>query len=324
MSTKDKILELLESNKGIYFSGEDLAQKLSVSRSAVWKAIKTLQADGYKIDAVTNKGYSLSVNSDILSPQGIKKYLNNNIKDLDIEVLQSVDSTNTYIRNRAHSGIGDGYTVISAQQTGGMGRKGRSFFSPDNSGIYLSIFLKPKDYSAQKAVRITTMAAVAMCEAIKEVSDKEPKIKWVNDIFIDDKKICGILTQASFDLESSTIEYAVLGVGINVYKPENGFPDEIKDIAGYLFDENQEDIKNKLSAAFINHFMSIYKGADESSYTDKYREYSLAIGKRVTVISSISKSEALVLSIDDECRLNVKFDDGSVETLSSGEISIKL
>ena len=324
MSTKDKILELLESNKGIYFSGEDLAQKLSVSRAAVWKAIKALQSDGYTIDAVTNKGYSLSVNSDILSPQGIKKYLSKDIKNLDINVLQTVDSTNTYIKDNIRSGIKDGYTVISAEQTNGIGRKGRSFFSPDNSGIYLSIFLKPKNYSAQKAVRITTMAAVAMCEAVEEVSNEEPKIKLVNDIFISGKKICGILTQASFDLESSTIESAVLGVGINVYKPQNGFPDELKDIAGYLFEDPQKDIKNKLSAAFLNHFMSIYKDTNDNKYADKYRNYSLVIGKRVIVISSTSQREATVLSIDDECRLNVKFDDGSVETLSSGEISIKL
>lgn len=324
MSTKDKILELFEAKKGTYFSGEDLAHRFSVSRSAVWKAVKALQNDGYKIDAVTNKGYCLSVDTDILSPQGIKKYLDDSYKNIEIDVLQTIDSTNTYIKQRVNSKLCDGYTVIAAEQTGGLGRKGRTFYSPKDSGIYLSIYLKPKNYSAQKAVRITTMAGVAMCETIKELSPKEPKIKWVNDIFIDGKKVSGILTQASFDLESSSVEYAILGLGINVYAPTDGFPDEIKDIAGYIFDKPQEDMKNKLAASFINHFMEIYKRDNDNSYIQKYKDYSFVIGKKVTIISSTSQREAKVLSINDECQLVVEFDNGLTETISSGEISLKV
>lgn len=322
--TKEKLLELFESNKGIYFSGEEIAGKLGVSRAAVWKAVNNLRNDGYAIDAVTNKGYCLSEKSDILSPQGIQKYLNSEYADMELTVLQTVDSTNKWIREKADHGFPEGYTAISNEQTSGRGRYGREFFSPPGTGIYLSILLRPSNYSAQQAVRLTTMAAVAVCEAIEEISDETAQIKWVNDIYVKGKKICGILTEASFGLESGMLEYAVVGIGINLYTPQNGFPEELSSIAGALFDHSKDDAKNHLAAAFLNYFMKYYTAQSPTDYVEKYRNRNLAIGKQITFINGNKTRNAYVCGIDDECRLIVRYENGELDHLAYGEIKIRL
>lgn len=322
MTIKEKLLELFESNKGRYFSGEEIAQKLCVSRAAVWKAVNSLRNAGYEIDAVTNKGYCLSAKTDILSSQGIQKYLNSQCRNMELTVLPTVCSTNAMMREKAESGAPQGCAVISNEQTQGRGRYGRNFFSPQGTGIYMSLLLRPSNYSASQAVRITTMAAVAMCEAIEEVSDEQAQIKWVNDIFVKGKKVCGILTEASFGLESGTLEYAVLGVGINVYYPKEGFPEELRQTAGAVFECTQDDVKNKLTAAFLNGFMEFYQAQDQSGYVRKYRERSLAVGKHISVIFADQARNAVVYGVDEECRLLVRYDDGQTERLSYGEIKI--
>lgn len=323
MTTKDKLLQLFESNKGIYFSGEELAEKLCVSRAAVWKAVKSLRNDGYSIDAVTNKGYCLSEKTDILSPQGIRKYLNPDCQNLQISVLPTVDSTNALVREKANCGIAEGYTVIANEQSSGRGRYGRTFYSPQGTGAYLSMLLRPISYSTREALGITTMAAVAMCEAIEEVSEVKPQIKWVNDIFVNGKKVCGILTEGSISIESGLLEYAVLGIGLNVYVPEQGFPEELQKIAGAVFDTPQDDMKNRVIAAFINRFMEYYKARNSAEYIEKYRSHSLVIGKNITAVSSGQKRNASVTGIDDECRLQVRYENGESASLSYGEIEIR-
>ncbi|MGN0335779.1 MAG: biotin--[acetyl-CoA-carboxylase] ligase [Lachnospiraceae bacterium] len=324
MTTKEKLLELFESNKGMFFSGEELAGKLGVSRAAVWKAVKSLREDGYEIEAATNRGYSLSLKTDILSPQGIRKYLNPELENMDIVVLPTAGSTNEVVREKANSGIPEGYLIITNEQTRGRGRCGRDFFSPYGTGIYMSLLLRPHQYSARQAVRITTMAAVAMCEAIEEVSGEKAEIKWVNDIYVKGKKVCGILTEASFGLESGVLEYAVLGAGLNIYRPRGGFPGELEETAGAVFDRTGDDVKNRLAAVFLNRFMKYYSTRDQTSYAEEYRRRSLAIGREVNVIFQNQSRRAFVHGIDDECRLFVEYDDGEKETLSCGEISIRL
>lgn len=324
MTTKEKLLKLFETNRGVYFSGEDLAQRLSISRSAVWKAVKALQSSGYAIDAVTNKGYCLSAQTDILSVQGIQKYLQPQIADLELSVLPIVYSTNAFVREKANGGAKEGYMVLANEQTAGRGRLGRSFFSPRDTGIYMSLLLRPNKYSAEQALRITTMAAVAMYEAIDAVSGKKAEIKWVNDIYLQDKKVCGILTEGSFDLENGMLEYAVLGIGINVYEPEHGFPNELKSIAGAIFSTHQNDAKNHLVAEFLNHFFAYYSAPESSDYVEKYRSRSLVIGKQITLTDAKESKRAYVLGIDDSCRLLVKYADGTQGCCSSGEVSIQL
>lgn len=324
LTTKEKLLELFENNKGIYFSGEEIAENLSVSRTAVWKAVKDLQGKGYNIDAVRNKGYSLSAQTDIISVQGIEKYFNSVCKNLKIEIVQSINSTNAIIREKAINGAPEGYTVIANMQTDGKGRRGRKFFSPADSGVYMSILLRPMHCTADQAANITTMASVAVCEAIEAVSGKQAQIKWVNDIYVSEKKVCGILTEASIGLEDGFLEYVVLGVGINVSPPKVGFPDDIKNVAGAVFTQPQSDSKNHLASEFLNRFMCYYSEFPKTDYIEEYRKRSFVVGKSVQVVSKETYKNAKVLGIDDNCRLIVEYEDGKTETLSSGEISIKL
>ena len=324
MTTKEKLLALFESSRGVYYSGEEIAKSLNVSRAAVWKAVKALRAEGYCIDAVPNKGYCLSVQSDILSPQGIAKYLDQACENLNVNVLPSVDSTNVHVREKADAGLPEGYTLIASEQTAGKGRYGRYFFSPPETGAYLSLLLRPNRCAAQQALGITTMAAVAMCEAIEAVSDEKPQIKWVNDIFVRGKKVCGILTEGAFGMESGVLEYAVLGVGINVYPPRGGFPEEIEEIAGAIFEKPRADMKNRLVAEFLNRFMAYYTAGNPAEYIGKYRDYSMVIGTEITVISPDGDRRAFACGIDDECRLQVRYEDGQTESLYYGEIRIRM
>lgn len=322
MTTKEKVLELFEKNKGIYFSGEELAKQLNVSRASVWKAVTGLRKDGYAIDAVTNKGYCLSEKGDILSAQGIMKYLPSEYQNMDIRVERETESTNAAAREYAEQGMQEGFLLVAGEQTKGRGRYGRTFFSPQGTGVYFSLLLRPKGVLAQQGTSLTAMAAVAMCEAVKELSGKPTGIKWVNDIYVNGKKVCGILTEASMGLESGMLDYVILGVGVNVYPPETGFPESLVDKAGIVFDEMQDDMKNRLIALFLENFGAYYLKQSEKSYIEKYKEYSLVTGKRIQVLSEYGKREAYVLGIDDDCRLLVEYENGERATLSCGEISI--
>lgn len=322
MGTKEQLLTLFESNKGVFFSGENIAEKLSISRTAVWKSVESLRSEGYPIAAVRNKGYCLSVETDILSVQGIQKYLEPACSHMELHVLPTLTSTNSLAREKAISGSPDGCVIVANCQTEGRGRSGHTFYSPADTGVYMSLILRPHHYTSQQAVRLTTMAAVAACEAIEAVSGKDAKIKWVNDIYVDKKKVCGILTEASFGLEDGFLEYAVLGIGINVSPPVGGFPEEIAAIAGTVFSEEQSDGKNRLAAAFLNRFMKYYTSPQPADYVENYRNRSLVIGKEIEVISSGQVKKAVALDIDKDCRLIVQYENGQTETLYSGQISI--
>lgn len=324
LSTKEQLLTLFENNKGTYLSGEEIAEKLSISRSAVWKAVKGLRNEGYSIDAVTNKGYSLSVKTDILSVQGIQKYLKPICSNLNIEVLPSLDSTNNFAREKAVLGMQEGYVVIANTQTNGKGRKGREFFSPSNTGIYMSLVLRPSHCSLKQATKLTAMAAVAVCEAIEIVSNEKAQIKWVNDVYVKGKKVCGILTEASLGLEDNFLECAIIGIGVNVSLPIDGFPKEIQNIAGAVFENAQNDGKNRIAAEILNRFMSYYTVLPKVNYTEQYRSRNFVIGKEILVNLSDKQKKAVALDIDDEFHLIVKYDNNKTETLSSGEISIRV
>lgn len=324
MTTREQILELFETHREVYFSGEELARRLEVSRAAVWKAVKALQAEGYAIDAVPNRGYSLSQRTDILSAQGIGKYLAETLPPLEFLVLARADSTNALMREQADKGVGEGRVILASEQTAGRGRTGRSFFSPGDTGVYLSLLLRPRDCAAQQAVQITTMAAVAACEAIEEVSGQPAQIKWVNDIFMRGRKVCGILTEGSFGLENGLLEYVVLGVGFNVYPPRGGFPPELRDIAGAILAAGRSDAKNRLAAAFFNRFFFYYSNAGHSGHVEQYRRRSLVIDRPVTLVSAAGEREATVLGIDDQCRLLVRYGDGTEDCCASGEIRLRM
>lgn len=328
LSTKDAMLSLFEQNKGEWFSGEEIASRLDVSRTAIWKAVDSLRSEGYPIDSQKSRGYRLSPDTDIVSSQGVGKYLSQDLS-LNMTVFDEVVSTNTLLKERAADGEKEGTVIIANSQTGGKGRLGRSFFSPLDTGLYISVLLRPTDMAPQRALRITTMAAVAACDAIEGVLTgwEKPQIKWVNDIFLRERKVVGILTEASMSMENGNLEYAVLGIGFNVYPPEGGFPEEIRNIAGAILPERVPDAKNKIAAVFLNRFFELYRSREEKAYAAEYKKRSLVLGKKVDVIPTGSgeKRIAKVLDITDECNLLVEYLDGKKEeaVLSSGEVSIR-
>ena len=324
MTTKEKLLALLENSKGTFFSGEEIARTLQVSRAAVWKAVNALREDGYTIDAATNKGYRLSPDSDILSPQGIRRFLKPEYRDLDLTVLPTAPSTNALVREKANQGRPEGCVIVACEQTDGRGRYGRQFFSPVDSGVYLSLLLRPTAYSPQQATCLTAAAAAAMCQAIEAVTGQQPGIKWVNDIFLHGKKVCGILTEAAVGLETGTLNYMVLGAGVNLYPPAEGFPEEIQSIAGSVLERSCPEAKNRLVGEFLNRFWDFYSHPECRAYLEDYRARSLAIGRNVTVLSAGKAVSAYAYGIDDDFRLLVRYENGDTEALSYGEIRIQL
>lgn len=323
MSICEKILEILEKNKGNYVSGAGMAKELGISRNAIWKNVKMLQERGYAINAVTNKGYILSGDCSILSARSIAEFITD--KRIRVEFEECVTSTNVIVRNRAENLEEEGLLLVAAEQTSGKGRLGRSFSSQKGTGIYFSLLLRP-ELTPADSLLITTSAAVAVAKAISEISGKEPCIKWVNDIYLNDRKVCGILTQASFDSESGKLAYAVLGIGINICFDEKAVPEEIKDIAGGVF-ENEKipaDATSRIAGRTIDIFMKEYDNLTEKKFLDYYKSHSYLDGKTIAVIKSDGERMATALGINDDLSLNVRYDNGETDRIFSGEVSTKV
>lgn len=321
MAIKESIAELLEENPGEYISGSQIALNLGVTRAAVWKGIQALEADGYRVDASPNRGYRLSDESDPISASLIKKYLGKLAGTFTVDAFPSVDSTNLVIKKDARQ-LSQWHTVVSGAQTAGRGRLGRSFYSPSDSGLYMSVLLRPS-LPADEASSVTSAAAVAVCQAIEEAAGVSPSIKWVNDVFLNGKKVCGILTEASVDMESGTLEYAILGVGINVYEPAGGFPEDISHIAGAVATARTRNLRCRLAAGFLRNFFNIYGQLPSGPFVEEYRHRSFLIGSDIYVIRGGVRTPAHVLDVDSSCQLLVRYADGRQEALSSGEVSVR-
>lgn len=253
------------------------------------------------------------MNTDIIEKNLIDKKYN-------LIYKESVTSTNTVLREMADSE--NEFTVlISNHQTAGIGRKGNSFFSPDGTGIYMSILLKPH-LSFQESSLITPVSAVCCARAIESVCNKEAKIKWVNDIYVENKKVCGILAQSTVD-KKNNIASCILGIGINVYAPAGGFPEDIKNKAGYLFEEEtNKNLREKLIAEVLNNFSSLYKDLTKKLFYEEYASRSLITNKTVTVLYPDRQIKCLVLGIDQDFHLDVKLENGDNLKLDSGEVSL--
>lgn len=343
MSTRATVLKVLEEKKGTTVSGEELANRLNISRAAVWKAIQELRRDGYRIDAVTKKGYCLSPDSDVLSVEGILPYVTADSMADRIHVFQTVESTNLTAKKMALDGAPQGTVVIAEEQTKGRGRMGRSFYSPPAGGIYISFLLKPR-FEAAKSVLITTAASVAVCKAIEKVTGKDCRIKWVNDVYLNGRKICGILTEAVTDFESGQIDHIVCGIGINY---STVFPEDLSGIAGSIFgpasaDPDQQKCsetgireevsRNRLIAEVINQVFDLYERLETKEFIEEYKSRSFVLGREILVIPTVGPDKernlndgipATALDIDSDGGLVVRYRDGSVGTLNSGEISIR-
>ena len=249
----------------------------------------------------------------------VNDYINNpNVK---IKYFETLPSTNAYLKEKAEE-LEEGAVIIAGNQTAGRGRFTRKFYSPKNSGIYMSILLKP-NFAGFDATYITTLTAVAVSESVEELTNKKTQIKWVNDVLINAKKICGILTEGKIDPETGIPIYIVLGIGINAFMPEGGFDEEIRDIAGAVFDRFDEDLKNRLTASVINKVFE-YITFPKQEILAKYKSRMSFLGSEIFVVKNNEKIPALALDIDDDFRLLVRYENGNQEYLSSGEISIKI
>ena len=324
MSVREEVKKLLEANRDKSLSGQEIAEQSGVTRAAVWKAVNTLKQEGYRIEAVNNRGYRLLEESDILSPEGIKLELDEKYRNYKIDVYKTIDSTNQEVKRQALEGAGQGLVVLAEQQTMGKGRRGRSFYSPAGTGIYMSVLFRPSPEQSKDVVLVTTAASVAICRAIRKVLNEEPQIKWVNDVYFRGKKVCGILTEAVSDFESGQIDTVVVGIGINYHVPEDGFPEEIRGIAGSVCTDENMIPRNSLVAAVLNELFAIYEKLSEREYMEDYRRWSNVIGKDVRFTSGDGWMDAKALDIDDNGGLLVQLDNGEKKTLRTGEITLRV
>ena len=251
----------------------------------------------------------------------IEKYLKT--KSLDVRFYDRIDSTNTALRALAEAGAEEGTVLIAAHQTAGRGRRGRSFYSPQSTVLYMSILLRPKA-PAQKILRITPAAAVAAAQTFEEISGESANIKWVNDVYMRGRKVCGILTEASITGEDA--RYVIMGIGVNLLPPEGGFPPELRDTAGSVFTEG--DVKTlfaKTAAGIADRFMSLCADLDGRELLNEYRRRSILTGRDIDVYRVIGgqAERAKAEGIDDGFGLMVRFPDGRTETLSSGEVTVR-
>ncbi|MDE6471863.1 MAG: biotin--[acetyl-CoA-carboxylase] ligase [Clostridia bacterium] len=320
MSLKQHILQLLENNRGQALSGQQLADKLSVSRASVWKAVKALQSEGYRIVATTNKGYILLASNDILSEQSLRACLGSKYADIDVIALKTSPSTNAVAMTRLMSGqLRHGALIVADEQTNGRGRMGKTFFSP-KKGIYMSVSLCKSIENMQDVMVITPASAVAVRRSIAKLTGINAKIKWVNDVYIGKKKVCGILTQADIDFESGKAGTFIVGIGINFVEQE--FPDDIKDKACALFSGEPTITRSQLIAEIYDNLMTLTEDLTDRSFMQEYKDHSMVIGKEVNYVINCEDKTGRVLDIDDNGGLVIQEGD-ITRRLTCGEISIR-
>lgn len=321
---KQKIIDLLKQNENQFISGQKISESLGVSRAAIWKYMNLIKEDGYEIESVSRKGYKLVMSPDILTSSEIKGMLNTKVLGNEIIHLDSVDSTNNKAKQLAACGAIEGTIVISEEQTSGKGRLGRNWVSPKYKGIWMSMILRP-DINPMNVAKVTQVAAAAVIEALKEM-DIQAFIKWPNDIVINSKKICGVLTEMSGEINK--VNYVVVGMGINANLEEQDFSQEIKNKASSLKVETREEINRKqLVANILNKFEKLY---DELILEEKIdtsikicRENSALIGKEVRIIERNKEVIATALDLSEDGKLVVQYKDGRIDEIISGEISVR-
>lgn len=319
MSTKSRLLELLEQEKGSYLSGEMLAEKLQVSRTAVWKAIQSLRQEGYEIQAVTNKGYALDKASDLLSSEAIRCGLEH--PEVTVQVFRDIPSTSQAMKQMALDGcLPHGSVVAANEQTRGKGRRGRKFYSPKDSGLYLSVLLYPEK-TVKESLELTAEAAVAVCRAVEKCCKISLGIKWVNDLYLEEKKVCGILTEAVTDFETGDIEFAVIGIGLNLKLPKGGFPEEIREKAGAVLTGEEVVDRNRLAATIVNELL---KETEKKGIPQEYIRRNLVPGRTICIVQENCRRVVKAKEILPDGRLRICNEQGEEELLSGADVSLEL
>ena len=315
-ATKQALLAALSAAQGECISGQQLAQQLGVSRAAVHKAAAALAAQGYALEAAPRRGYRLA-GGDPFCAEAVGEY------DAPIYLYDKLESSNRTAKTLALEGMPHGTMVLTSQQTAGRGRLGRRFESPAGKGIYLSLVLRP-GLPMTEAQAVTVSAAVAVCRAVKRLCGLDLGIKWVNDLYYNGKKVCGILTEMSTELEC--INYIVTGIGINVANHE--FPEEIRDVATSLYLETGKEVRrSQLIAAIMRAYEGYYdkfmENQNMKSLMDVYNSRLANCGTQVRVLSPGNEYTGMALGIDEMGELLVRTEDGKVCKVISGEVSVR-
>ncbi|WP_251548667.1 biotin--[acetyl-CoA-carboxylase] ligase [Pumilibacter intestinalis] len=324
MNTKDSVIAVLKKSRD-YVSGEKISETLGLSRMAVNSAVKSLRADGYEITSVTNRGYLLTRSPDIINCGELSAYLPSERTE-KVLCLESVDSTNNRLRSLALEGAPAGQIVIAESQTAGRGRYGRSFASPKGKGVYLSALLRPQNVTAASVMSASAWVAAAIHNAVMNAFGVRTGIKWVNDLTLGSKKLCGILTEMSIESENGHIQYMVIGAGVNVNETAEDFPEEYRSVATSLYMHTGVKLSRaKLAAEMIKSLDKLSEDIpfNKQPYLDIYRTYNVTAGKEVRLVSANENSVAYAKAIDDEFGLVVIDKDGNEKTVHSGEASVR-
>ena len=329
MTTKEAVLLYLQEHAGEPISGEKMALALNKSRTSIWKAIQSLKKEGYAIDSSTNKGYTLSENNDVLSEQQINQELIQQHHPIDwvIQTMESTTSTNDLAKLYANQNSTTPAIFISEEQTAGRGRLGRKFVSPAKTGLYISLCLFPT-IALEDLSLITCATAVACVETLEELTGKSLNIKWVNDLFYQDKKVGGILTEVISDFESQQVQSLIVGMGINLIEATDNFPEELHSIVGSIFPSLREYKehafnRNHFIATFLEKWTFYYENLSKRDFINSYRKHSNVIGKAVKVIEGNHVYHAFAKDIDENGRLIIEKEDKSLHALPYGEVSIR-
>lgn len=318
---KSEILKLLRESGG-YISGQELCGRFGVSRTAVWKVIRQLEEEGYQIEAVRNKGYHLIDSCDIMTKTEINSCIRGTF-GREVEYHEAIDSTNIRAKRLAEEGAASGTLVVSDCQKAGKGRRGRAWVSPSGKNVFMSLILRP-DILPSSASMLTLVAALAVCDGIRKAAGLAAAIKWPNDIVAGGKKICGILTEMSAELEG--IHYVVVGIGINVNMEE--FPEEVQQVATSLFLETGQKVRrSQLIAAVMEAFEQYYEEfisqGDLSGLISVYNKHMANAGKEVRVLDPAGDYTGRALGINRKGELLVELQSGEVKHVISGEVSVR-
>ena len=325
--SRQTVLALLRQREGEYLSGEELSRQLGLSRTAVWKAVDALRKEGYTIEARTGLGYRLSGAPDALTETEIRRFLGpTEHVGRELRCFDEIDSTNNYAKQLAAAGGTDGTVVVANCQTSGRGRMDRSFQSPRDKGIYLTVLLRP-DLPTERLMPVTALAGVAVCRAVEQVCGVRPGLKWPNDPVLDGRKLCGILTELSVEAETGRLQYLVLGIGINVLHTAEDFSPDVAAMATSLAMELGRPVSRPaLAAALIGELDKLYtslRAGDLSDYLAEYRRDCVNLGKTVQLLSPAGRETVTAVGIDPEFGLVVRRPDGTEKTVRSGEVSVR-
>ena len=313
-TTRQALLQALSAAGGAYISGQQLAGQLGVSRAAVHKAAAALTAQGYALEAVSRRGYRL-LGGDPFCAEAVGPY------PAPVQVYDTLESSNRTAKLLALDGAPHGTLVLTAHQSAGRGRLGRVFESPSGKGVYLSVLLRPA-VPAASAQTATIGAAVAVCRAVQELCGLELGIKWVNDLYYQGKKVCGILTEAGTDLESGRLEWLVVGIGVNV--AQTAFPPDIADMAASLAMQGYSVSPDALAEVLLEQLTALRQALPHpQAWREEYRRRCVNLGRPVRVLRGDASRQAAALDVDQQFGLTVRYENGETETVRSGEVSVR-